>query len=107
MYDDLWMLPAMIALFRIVKLGVAADGSDVVAGNSIWRLLAIASCAGEHGVLPISLELAWIYVGNPIVWFAALLYLMRCIPGVQHYLAWKQMPSSFQLSFQHLIDHAN
>ena len=104
MYDDLLILPAMIALFRIVKRGVAADGSDVVAGF-IWRMLAIASCAGSMVYHPYPWNLPY-HVGNPIIWFATLFYLTMYARGTAYRRETKCLPV-LQLLFQHLIDHVN
>lgn len=76
MYDDLLILPAMLALFRIVKRGAAADGTDVIAGilfGAGWLLLI---APGSMVYYPFPWNLPY-HIGNPIVWVATLFLLMR------------------------------
>jgi hypothetical protein len=75
LYDDLLVLPAMIALFRIAKRGEPADGTDAVAGGlltALWVtalapvvLLRSSSCWG------------WVAVSaQTILWIIVLIFLL-------------------------------
>lgn len=75
MYDDMLMLPAMIALFRIVKRGAATAGVDVLAGilfGAGWLLL---HAPGKMVNYPFPLNVPY-HLGNPALWLATLVFFL-------------------------------
>ncbi len=75
MYDDLLMLPALIALFRIVKRDAMIDATDMLAGilfGTGWCLLMLP---GSIVTYPSPWNLPYL-LGYPIVWLAMLGFLM-------------------------------
>lgn len=75
MYDDLLMLPAMIALFRIVKRDAMIDTTDVLAGILFGAGWCLWMLPGSSVNYPLPWNLPY-FVGYPIVWLAMLLFLM-------------------------------
>jgi hypothetical protein len=76
LYDDLLMFPAMIALYRIARGGASPPGpTSVVAGLLLTAALMGQLAPGRLHLYPYPWYLLYA-VGEPLIWIAALLFLV-------------------------------
>ncbi len=74
-YDDLLILPSMIALFRTAKRGTSPDGADVIAGTLLGMSLCVMIAPGGQYLLPPPWNRLFMNI-QMVVWILVLIFLL-------------------------------
>lgn len=75
-YDDMLILPAMIALYRLAKQGPPTGGRDVIAGGLFAILLMMMMAPGGLYLLPAPWDIVSVYVQTG-AWIGVLFFLFQ------------------------------
>jgi len=76
-YDDLLVLPALVCLFRLAKVGPRDGGTDVIAGVLLAVSLPFLLAPGGQYLLPSPWVDVYLIL-QTVTWLATLVFLVRC-----------------------------